>query len=39
MQLTLSVVSLLALINIRESADHANRYTAATWPRKDATNL
>ena len=38
-QQTLSVLSLLALINNRLSALHASRYTAPTWPRSVATNL
>ena len=38
-QLTFNVVSLLALTSILESADQATRYTAATCPRKLATNL
>ena len=37
--LTFKVESLLALTSIRESADHATRYTAATWPRRLARNL
>ena len=38
-RLTLSVVSLLADTSIRESADQATRYTAATCPLKFAMNL
>lgn len=37
--LTLSVESFEAETSIRESDDHDTRYTAATCPRKDATNL
>lgn len=37
--LTLSVVSLLALTNILESADQATLYTAATCPLRLAINF
>jgi hypothetical protein len=37
--LTLTVLSLLALMSILESADHVSRYTAPTCPRSVATNL
>lgn len=36
---TFTVLSLLALINIRESALQARRYTAPIWPLSVATNL